>query len=79
MQIGMNKKKKMGANMAQRLMAGGHTCVGYDLNADNVKKLESLGACGAKSLADLADKLNSPRVVWVMVPAGKPTEDNIHE
>lgn len=79
MQIGMIGLGKMGANMAERLMKGGHTCVGYDLNADNVKKLESQGATGAHTLAELAEKLESPRVVWVMVPAGKPTDDTIHK
>ncbi len=78
MQIGMIGLGKMGANMAERLMNDGHSCVGYDLSTDNVKKLESLGATGSKSLADLADKLSSPRVVWLMVPAGKPTDDTIH-
>ncbi len=77
MQIGMIGLGKMGANMAERLMAGGHTCVAYDLNADNVKKLESLGAKGAHSLAELASQLSAPRVVWIMVPAGKPTDDTI--
>ncbi|MEI6805593.1 MAG: decarboxylating 6-phosphogluconate dehydrogenase [Myxococcaceae bacterium] len=77
MQIGMIGLGKMGANMAERLMNGGHSCIAYDLNTQNVKKLESLGAQGAYSLAELASKLIGPRVVWVMVPAGKPTDDTI--
>lgn len=77
MQIGMIGLGKMGANMAERLMSGGHTCVAFDLNAGNVKKLESMGAQGAHSLAELATKLVAPRVVWIMVPAGKPTDDTI--
>jgi 6-phosphogluconate dehydrogenase len=79
MQIGMIGLGKMGANMAERLMKGGHTCVVYDRNADNVEKLESLGADGAHSLTELVSKLSAPRVVWVMIPAGKPTDDIITE
>ncbi|MBL4818810.1 MAG: decarboxylating 6-phosphogluconate dehydrogenase [Deltaproteobacteria bacterium] len=79
MQIGMIGLGKMGANMAERLMKAGHECVGYDLTADNVKNLESAGGKGAKSLKELSEKLQGPRVVWVMVPAGKPTDDTIQE
>lgn len=77
MQIGMIGLGKMGANMAERLMQGGHTCVAYDLNADHVKKLEQAGAQGALTLEELAMKLSAPRIVWVMVPQGKPTEDTV--
>lgn len=77
MQIGMIGLGKMGANMAERLMQGGHSCVAYDLNADNVKKLEQAGAQGAHTLEELASKLSAPRAIWVMVPSGKATDDTI--
>jgi 6-phosphogluconate dehydrogenase len=59
----------MGANMARRLMRGGHQCVVFDLNSESVKRLASEGATGADSLADFLDKLTPPRAVWLMVPA----------
>ncbi len=68
---------RMGANMARRLEKGGHKCVVFDLNAENVKKSVSQGATGATSLEDLVKQLPSPRVVWVMVPAGKATENTV--
>jgi 6-phosphogluconate dehydrogenase len=67
----------MGANMVRRLQNHGHKCAVFDLNADNVKKLVSDGAQGASSLEDLVKKLAKPRAVWVMVPAGKPTESTV--
>ena len=77
MQLGLVGLGRMGANMARRLMRGGHTCAVFDLNPDNIRKLESDGATGAGSYADLVKKLSKPRAVWVMVPAGKPTEDTV--
>jgi 6-phosphogluconate dehydrogenase len=67
----------MGANMVRRLEKGGHKCTVFDLNADNVKKLVNEGAGGSSSLQDLVKQLPKPRAVWVMVPAGKPTEDTV--
>src|SRR5262245_62122800 len=78
MQIGMIGLGRMGSNMAQRLMNAGHECFAFDLNKDNVAHLQSLGAKGASSLADLA-KMQKPRVVWVMVPAGGPTDKTIED
>lgn len=63
--------------MAERLMRAGHSCVVYDQNPETVKKYEEKKAVGATSLADLAKKLSVPRVVWVMVPCGAPTESTI--
>src|SRR5665213_373178 len=68
---------RMGANMARRLMLGGHTVVAYDLNPANVQALAGEGAQGADSLAALAAALPRPRVAWVMVPAGEPTEQTV--
>lgn len=77
MQLGMIGLGRMGANMVRRLMRGGHDCVVFDLNADNVKALASEGATGAESLNDFVAKLNAPRAVWIMVPAGNPTEQTV--
>ncbi len=77
MQIGIIGLGRMGANIARRLMRHGHQVVGYDANPAAVKGLE--GAAGATSLQDLAAKLGAPRHVWVMLPAGKITEEAIGE
>jgi 6-phosphogluconate dehydrogenase len=77
MQLGLVGLGRMGANMVRRLQNGGHKCTVFDLNADNIKKLVSEGAGGATSLEDLVQKLPKPRAVWVMVPAGNPTESTV--
>ena len=77
MELGLVGLGRMGANMVRRLEKGGHKCTVFDLNAENVKKLVGEGAAGATSLQDLVKKLPKPRAVWVMVPAGKPTEDTV--
>lgn len=74
MKIAMVGLGRMGANMSRRLLRGGHAVVAYDRNPSAVADLADEGAEGAGSLADLVAKLESPRVVWVMVPAGAPTE-----
>jgi 6-phosphogluconate dehydrogenase len=76
-QLGMTGLGRMGANMVRRLMKGGHRCVVFDLNRDNVNRLAGEGAQGAKSLDDLVGQLAKPAAVWVMVPAGGPTEDTV--
>ena len=70
MQLGMIGLGRMGANMVERLMNDGHECVVFDPNPDAVKALEAKGATGADSVADLVSKLDGPRAVWMMVPAG---------
>jgi 6-phosphogluconate dehydrogenase len=75
MQIGIIGLGRMGANIARRLVKHGHQVVGYDANPQTVKGLD--GATGAASLQDLVGKLDAPRHVWVMLPAGKITEDTI--
>jgi 6-phosphogluconate dehydrogenase len=60
----------MGANIVRRIMRDGHTAVAFDTNADTVKQLEADGAVGATTLEEFVSKLDKPRVVWVMIPAG---------
>ena len=69
MQLGMIGLGRMGANMARRLMAAGHTCVGYDVHQEAVGAIEQAGATGSSSLEDFVAKLQTPRVVWMMLPA----------
>jgi 6-phosphogluconate dehydrogenase len=77
MQLGMIGLGKMGANMARRLMAGGHSCVGFDVNTSNVENLKNEGAQGAFTLEELVAMLQAPRVIWCMVPAGELTENTV--
>jgi 6-phosphogluconate dehydrogenase len=77
MQIGIIGLGRMGANMARRLMRGKHEVTVFDLKRDSVTALEKEGAVGATDFADLAQKLAKPRAVWLMVPAGAPTEETI--
>lgn len=74
MQIGFVGLGKMGLNMVTRLLQGDHNVVATDLNEDAIKSAFEKGAVTAKSLDELVSKLTTPRVVWVMVPAGKPTD-----
>jgi 6-phosphogluconate dehydrogenase len=70
MQLGMIGLGRMGANLSRRLMRDGHRVVAYDRNPDVVKSLAAEGATGAESLADFVAKLDKPRAMWIMVPAG---------
>ncbi|TMC48390.1 MAG: decarboxylating 6-phosphogluconate dehydrogenase, partial [Chloroflexi bacterium] len=79
MELGMVGLGRMGANMTTRLQRGGHHVVGYDPRADAIKAAEKDGATGASTLPDLVNKLTPPRSVWLMVPAGKVTEDIISQ
>jgi 6-phosphogluconate dehydrogenase len=79
MQIGMIGLGKMGANMTIRLMRGGHRCVVFDLNADNVRKLSQHGASPATALKDFVQQLEKPRVAWIMVSAGAATDKTVTE
>ena len=78
MEIGMIGLGRMGGNMVQRLLNGGHRVVTYDRSAEAVAASQSQGAVGSTSLEELAGQLSQPRAVWVMVPAGQPTEDTIY-
>ena len=77
MQLGLIGLGKMGGNMAERLKLAGHSVVGFDFNADAVKKLSDAGNLGVPSLEDLVKNLKAPRAIWIMVPQGKPVDDTI--
>ena len=79
MQIGMVGLGKMGNYMTQRLIKGGHQVVAYDRDPQAVQRTVADGAMGATSLEDMVAKLGAPKVAWVMVPAGTPTDDTVHE
>ncbi|HXT38329.1 MAG TPA: decarboxylating 6-phosphogluconate dehydrogenase [Chloroflexota bacterium] len=79
MQIAMIGLGRMGGNMVTRLVQGGHQVVAYDRSPEAVQTAVDHGATGANALSDLVSKLQAPRAVWVMVPAGGPTEDTIKE
>src|ERR1700730_18290296 len=77
MQLGMIGLGRMGGNMVERLMQHGHQCVVYDRDASAVQKYAGKGATASASLQEFVQKLGKPRAAWVMVPAGKPTEDTV--
>lgn len=77
MEIGFTGLGKMGINMVQRLLQGGHRVVAHDRNPEPIQQAKQKGAVGAHSLEDLVRQLTAPRVVWVMVPAGVATEETI--
>jgi 6-phosphogluconate dehydrogenase len=77
MQLGLIGLGKMGGFMAERLRLGGHQVVGFDFNADAVKKLTASGNVGVSTLQELALKLEGRKAIWIMVPQGKPVDDTI--
>jgi 6-phosphogluconate dehydrogenase len=79
MQLGFVGLGKMGLNMVTRLERGGHDVVVYDRSADAVARAEEIKAVGTGSLDALVRRLTAPRAVWVMVPAGDPTESTVNE
>jgi 6-phosphogluconate dehydrogenase len=78
MEIAMIGLGKMGANMATRLLRGGHRVVAFDLHDAAIQEVEVEGAEGARTLDEVVAKLSAPRAVWVMVPAGNPTESTVN-
>ncbi len=79
MQLGIVGLGRMGGNIARRLTRNGHSCVVWDRNESAVQDLAAAGNVGAADLADLVAKLEAPRAVWVMLPAGEPTEATVKE
>ncbi|HWF94126.1 MAG TPA: decarboxylating 6-phosphogluconate dehydrogenase [Xanthobacteraceae bacterium] len=77
MQIGVIGLGRMGANIVRRLQRGGHACVAYDMDAATVARLAAEGMATTGDLSDFVTQLAAPRVVWVMVPAGAPTEETV--
>jgi 6-phosphogluconate dehydrogenase len=77
MQLGFVGLGKMGLNMVTRLVSGGHEIVAYDRDSTAVARAESAGARGAATLQALVAQLSPPRAVWLMVPAGDPTESSV--
>ncbi len=79
MQIGIVGLGRMGGNMATRLLRDGHEVFGFDPSSDALAELESHGGSGKSALADLVNVLDTPRTVWVMVPAGDITQTTVDE
>ena len=77
MQLAMIGLGRMGGNMTERLMRGGHAVVVYDRDPATVKKYQQMGATPATDLAEVVKQLPAPRVIWIMVPAGQPVDDTI--
>jgi 6-phosphogluconate dehydrogenase len=77
MELGMIGLGRMGANMTERLVRGGHRVVGYDLKAESRARVEAIGAASATSLEGVVAKLAPPRTLWLMVPAGDITDATI--
>jgi len=79
MELAMIGLGKMGANMTSRLLKGGHRVIAYDLNKNAIELAEKDGAVAAYSLDEVKSKLAQPRVLWVMVPAGEPTDQTLRK
>jgi len=79
MQLGMIGLGRMGGNIVRRLMRAGHSCVVFDKSTDTVREFASEGATPSQDLADFVRKLEKPRAVWVMLPAGAITHNTIVE
>jgi 6-phosphogluconate dehydrogenase len=77
MELGIIGLGKMGGNMAERLRRAGHRVIGFDFNADAVKKLSDAGSVGVNSLEDLAKAFTGLKAIWIMVPAGDPVDQTI--
>ncbi|GAB4541436.1 MAG: decarboxylating 6-phosphogluconate dehydrogenase [Thermodesulfovibrionia bacterium] len=74
MELGFVGLGKMGMNMVERLLNGGHKVFAHALSTSSIKKAARKGAKGVHSLKELANRLNTPRIIWIMVPAGGPTQ-----
>ncbi len=79
MELGMIGLGRMGANMTERLVRGGHRVITYDRNPDAIQQVVDKGAVGAHSLADFVKQLAEPRAIWLMVPAGDPVDQTIEQ
>ena len=79
MELGMIGLGRMGANMTERLVLGGHRVITYDRSAEAVQRVVVKGAVGAHSLADFVKQLSLPRAIWLMVPSGDPVDQTIEQ
>ncbi|MBI4473586.1 MAG: hypothetical protein HY646_13035 [Acidobacteria bacterium] len=79
MDLGMVGLGRMGANMTERLIGGGHRVVAFDREKAVVERVAGKGALAADSIASVVRQLSPPRAVWLMVPAGDPVENTIAE
>ncbi|MGH7063987.1 MAG: NAD(P)-binding domain-containing protein, partial [Stellaceae bacterium] len=79
MKLGMIGLGRMGGNIVRRLMKNGHSCVVFDKSADTVREFAGEGAKPSRDLADFVKQLAAPRAVWVMLPAGKITDETVDE
>jgi 6-phosphogluconate dehydrogenase len=77
MELGMIGLGRMGANMSERLVRGGHRVVGYARTQESVQRVVKFGAEGVRSLADLVENLRTPRVIWLMIPAGDAVDQTL--
>jgi 6-phosphogluconate dehydrogenase len=77
MKLAMIGLGRMGLNMARRLMRGNHDIIAYNRSKEAVRQIAAEGATGAASLQQVAEMLSAPRIVWIMLPAGKAVEDTI--
>ena len=79
MKLGMVGLGKMGANMTERLIKGGHQVVGFARTKAVVDSVVANGAVGAYSLQELVHKLETPRVIWLMIPSGAPVDETLEQ
>jgi len=79
MELGMIGLGRMGANMTERLVLGGHKVITYDRSAEAIQRVVDKGATGAASLADFVKQLSLPRAVWLMVPSGDPVDQTMDQ
>ena len=79
MELGMIGLGRMGANMSERLVRGGHRVISYDRSAEAIQRVVDKGAVGAHSLADFVKQLTPPRAIWLMVPSGDPVDQTIEQ
>ena len=79
MELGMIGLGRMGANMTERLVRGGHRVVSYDRSAEAIQRVVDIGGVGAHSLADFVNRLPPPRAIWMMVPSGAAVDETIEQ
>jgi 6-phosphogluconate dehydrogenase len=79
MELGIIGLGRMGANMTERLLRGGHKLITYDRSPEAIQRCVDKGALGAHSLADFVKQLSLPRVIWLMVPSGEPVDRTIEQ